>query len=1185
MNEKQIRDHVATCFHKNFLVEAGAGAGKSTLIVNRIINQIMEDESPLKDQEPIHLSEIVAITFTEKAANELQFKFQREIRKRLDQSDLSNEAKEKLSEALKDIDSIFINTVHSFCMKLLMEMPFYSDLTIGFEPLDEVQHRTFKARIWDQFLTEKKSPQMESLILKIQQDNIRLDNVKDLYMELCENKSLGLTIEYNANAIDPVDKIMSLLEQLHHFFKSFDSQKMINKGKFDKHPKETLELIFENDAFNKRELTLDLAKTLLKIGSIGDLFGKKYINTEEYKRSEVFPMLELKQLMNEYKEYLYHVSMSFADEAYQRYEREKHQQMKVSFNDLLFKVYKMLKSSHEAREFFSKKYKCIYVDEFQDTDPLQTKILYLLTAENHDHHGVWTQCQPKPGSLFFVGDPKQSIYRFRQADIGIYNHVKSMVEPLDDWEVVTFRWNFRSSHIICEWVENQFMVKQENPIDEMFITKSGTTKFFLNESTKYQTIFKGMESKTDKINQVKGTGTNQLCGVYSYDLGATSAADIKRVDPEFLSTWIKHLVDQKYTIIDPRDGAPRPVQYSDFLILLRTQTGMIKYINALKTKGIPVTFAGKVNLYEIEEAANFIDLIGLLNDPKDAIRFIGVLYNSFGVDVSSEELAVIPKDPQEVDIRSVRLSTLLFHSDKIPFQDKILQKAINKISTYLEWKRNFSPIQCVEKIVDDYVALLKTQYDYQNLKSAVGTLYYMVEILKEKNPASFFELAKLMEEMKSLDIDRELGIDYEVNEHGEKSSVRIMNLHKAKGLEGNIVILAKPCGDLDRKRFPITKHFERDGEREQLYICLTKDYGVGVSIVGVPPKWGEKEQEETKFADTENLRLLYVAATRATQVLVIGDGQSEKSENPWKLLLEEDRGVSIAVESFLEPHTCEVKEEHKIEEFVPSIETKLQKREQLNRPSFVAVTPSTLDTERKGIVQEKEKDVLDFEPNPMPYGPDWGTMVHRMFELSFQPTSDIEHIARQSIHETLSNIKITEKTLKPLGIDPFILDFSEIERVEEAAKGLVPKLIETFRYFKDNKELLAMIDAAETIYTEMPFYMIINKNSGEKADEEIYTYLTEHSKQNTDQNETIQLDPTAEVLRVTGIMDLVLKQRNTYTIIDYKTNRLVPNLKEKLLSRYRSQLLAYEQILRKLTNGEIQGVYLYSTAMDLVIGT
>jgi ATP-dependent helicase/nuclease subunit A len=1038
LEEQNLREEVANRFDCNYLVEAGAGAGKSTLIIKRIINQLLEDESPLKNKEPIQLSEIVAITFTEKAANELQYRFQKELRKRIhDERDPFK--KEKLTVAFQDIDNMFISTVHSFCSKLLVEMPFYADLTIGFTPMDEPENRSFKEQIWGDFLTSDSVREGNEKSKRLREEEIAPNDLKDFFMQACDTKALGMAMDFEQSVSNPYGTIVENVKKLHQYFKGVDRSK-VNKGKFSKHPYDLLEDICEKNSLKTKEKVIDFVKVLIKHHGLQDLFGKRYVDSDECQNClSLLDLSEMKSLYQEYLQYIYHISANFVSDAIALYEATKKKQMKVSFNDLLFKTYEMLRDSREAREFFRNKYKCIYVDEFQDTDPIQTKILFLLTAENEDHEGEWINCRPAVGSLFLVGDPKQSIYRFRQADITIYDRVKRMVKSLDGWEAVSLKWNFRTNPEICEWVEDKFMLKPSPGSSEDELSSHGSLKFYLHDETKpYQTIFTGMESRTRAIEDK----TDLLNGVYTYDLGELGAKETIRLDAILISNWIKDQVNggqiyQYDHIID--QNTARDIKYGDFLILLKTTKGMITYIDKLKKLGIPVSFAGKVNLYEMHEAANLIDMISFLNDHRNTIKLVGILRNGFGIDFSTIN-ELLPETGY------INFQSLLFDTAEInELKNDGLKQAFLKINTYLQWKNEFDPITVVEKIIHDFEAVLKEQYDYINFRSAVGTLYYMLELVKQQQYISFYSLAQKFEEMKEMDIDREMPIEYDLDENGDYNCVRIMNLHKAKGLEGNIVILAKPCGDSD---FPPTKHIERKDNMEHVHMCVTKKFSDSTIVLGTPPLWEEKKAEEELYSDAEKLRLLYVAATRAAKVLVISHAQNNKSPNPWELLVddelevldlgdeeEDDSSVGEPIEDQVAVDKSSEKLDSAVKEILQQLRAKPTTVQELSTPTFFEISPSELEKEKKAggtedqVVSGEDLDAeeleeLVIEPATIPYGPVWGTIVHRMFELYFIKKAKSKSVSQQektlvikrAINETLEKTRLSEKVLMQLKI-------------------------------------------------------------------------------------------------------------------------------------------------------------------------
>ena len=163
LTEEQVRQEIITTFDKNFLVEAGAGAGKSTLIVERIVNQ-------LSQEKPLKLSEIVAITFTEKAAGELQMRIQKKLKEKM------HENPDYFTDLYRNVDQLFVGTIHSFCAKLLQEAPFNAGLTIGFQQMDNVEDELFKMQVWQDYILAEKTAE-EQVVQVLNRKGKRNDRI------------------------------------------------------------------------------------------------------------------------------------------------------------------------------------------------------------------------------------------------------------------------------------------------------------------------------------------------------------------------------------------------------------------------------------------------------------------------------------------------------------------------------------------------------------------------------------------------------------------------------------------------------------------------------------------------------------------------------------------------------------------------------------------------------------------------------------------------------------------------------------------------------------------------------------------------------------------------------------------------------------------------------------------------
>ena len=291
-------------------------------------------------------------------------------------------------------------------------------------------------------------------------------------------------------------------------------------------------------------------------------FNKTKIKKDHPKSNENMAIFSPSGFDNVKKEnalYALNKTATYIEQAVKAYQ-ESEDGESVSNDGLLYHTHELLKNSIEARAFFKDKYSCIYIDEFQDTDVMQTELLLYLCADDSKLTAgadIW-QCPLRDGALFAVGDPKQSIYGFRDADIRLYNKMKAKFQNNNEknCEFFSLDYNFRSDEQLIAWVNEKFQPEING---------------------KYGMTYSDMISKADKPAAVSD---DVIRGAYFVkDPGAESVAKI-----------ISDLVNGG-KIFDK--GVERPIKYSDFLLLLWNTTQMEFYSMVLTDRGIPYTMWGK----------------------------------------------------------------------------------------------------------------------------------------------------------------------------------------------------------------------------------------------------------------------------------------------------------------------------------------------------------------------------------------------------------------------------------------------------------------------------------------------------------------------------------------------------------------------------------------------------------------
>lgn len=1158
VDEMNKRDDIINSFNKNYLLEAGAGAGKTTLIVQRIINHILNN-----DIDPTNL---VAITFTKAASTELSERIQKKALEYL----IDEKDPLKINR-LQSVDKIFTGTIHSFCELILSELPFDASLTPGYEIIED--EKEFHRNIWYNFLRDKQEEYKElvDLLKDFGIDYLRLNTSALLALNNPDIKFIGYdSIDYN-EVFTEFEDIKEKYKDLK--YKDLGKQKSIARlvnplleegGDF----KDYINKFY--NAFNGKDFVFDIDELysgLIKKGTVIEEPDKfKDLINDLYN-------LNLKIQITKYNACTEFVNMVV------KYKEENYKG-KLTFNDLLYKASKLIKESEDARNHFKNKYKYFYVDEFQDTDPIQAElVLYLTHNGDYNNISAWQDLNPTPGSLFVVGDPKQSIYRFRRADISTYNKVKEMIQKTG--EIVYLDINFRSSNDICKWVQDTFK------------KTDGSDFGFGEESSSYQAGFKKILSLWDDKMEDVDTLIKQISGVYYYDYPDK--------EEEYVANIIKDLIDnfhitEKVKRDEIDSGGKdyyneiRKIKESDIMLLTKTNEETGVYLKALKERGISALLSGEKILGNTREVLNLYLLIDALIDYRDNIKVVSALRNSFYIDL--ETIDLILEDDKN-------LLTYIFNKKK---QDKIthpsLKKAFESMNEMISMTRHLSPIAFLEKIIENKIGIFDIGREYGDLelKDANSSLRQTVEILKSKNCNSFYELREELRNLKDKKVNNELPLD----DFESKNAVRIMNIHKAKGLEAGIVILA---GGFKYRSASLNSpcHFvSRNESNENIgYINYPQD-----NIKTSGPNEEQNRAIEKCFIEAELDRLLYVAATRAKSALLVANAEGEASFlYPLSSRINADREIKVKDEKKYNL-LCGNLSSEKEKELNLTKDLRIQK--EICSPSYIKLTPSKFK-----IIGTKEKrsNILVIRGPKLKYytrnddkqvifkgprGPIYGTIVHRAIEILMKKSENlksfegwqIKYATERSLNEVVDTLELSKSNIASMYpiFSPKVDEVLEL-RLEKGNKEAGTYLKEDMRTnvetsilnFVNNYDIKELLSNAKEIYTELPFTIALNKDNREVY-EAISAYSNENNGYNSDKKEFL----------VNGTIDLVVKNPDdSWTILDYKTNIIgTGNVVKTLKNLYTPQLEGYKILFEEILEeqgAEVKDLVIYSTYIDKLI--
>lgn len=896
--------------NKNIFVLAGAGSGKTTMLVNRMVAMV---------ESGIPISEICAITFTVNAAARFLSDFQKVLRKRsiapddykpANSSDLGSSCEEKRNcckEALKNIDLCFAGTIDSFCQKIISEIPYDANLPSSTSIIAEDEEHM----IYQEFFKEISLNPGE---LSFEYNNFAKlhQNPADFFSKaISEVMSVStLNIVHDDNLVD-IDLRIKKLEEKYAKVLGEDIRillKMENdvtEGYIDSYHKFASGIMstlkgwtpanFIKKFSTMKNLLSDIAfNEMPEMESIPFKFTKKRLNNPARynfdSKNEEGIFTEFKNEVNEIK---YDYSMAFLVKASDYIHKRLRDLGKLTFDEYLLTLRDVLINDmkHGAKliNHISKKYRYFLLDESQDTSPYQTEIFLYLTSMRKAT--TKHECKPRPGSLFIVGDPKQSIYRFKNADIISYNDTKSMFNDNDNI-VLELINNFRSTKTIKKYFNKSFeRLPDYIPIpvdDKPDIPNTGLYKVDTNNGN-YLDVIKTM------VNNKKY--------YLKYD---------KEKDKGMPTFEVTNSKGEKETV--------RYISYKDFMLITKATTDHLKIMEALYNEGIPYYVEGK---YYIKD--------------NDLVKTIYAIYYYLSV-------TDIYKSGAYYNLLTSPLFNLSVKdaiSSKVKMDDDIKDK-LNKIDSL---KNISDPIILYDKILNDLNLI--DEIGYKNLDLS----YFILE--KIKNEVISNNISTIKEACEFLDKFLQTKLDRYLNLNSNPNAVYLANLHKVKGLEKPIVILIS-----SKPKTKVSKTADYINNKAYIFKIEDENYMPFLST----KRFKDIEEEEKHQAELEEERLIYVAATRARNYLIIEECKY------WAPLINEMLTPFEFEESHL-PDKVYAKGPLAID-INPYFD---------NKEIYTDMTPSKLERVHNKIDEDKPED-NDY--NNIHYDAKLtGTIIHRLMEL------------------------------------------------------------------------------------------------------------------------------------------------------------------------------------------------------------
>ena len=855
--DEDQRERVRTELRTSFLVEAGAGSGKTTLLVDRMVALVESGEA--------EVARIAAVTFTRKAAAELRERFQVALERRYREArhdPAEGEKATRLRNAIDGIDRAFLGTIHAFCARLLRERPIEAGLDPEFQEAQEAETRLLQERFWTSFV-ERIVSDSDPLVEDLARAGLRVDQLRKAFDQMVEN----LDVEYPADPVaapgpEEARGVRRVLEKLldralalipdDEPERGWDpTQQMVRSLRYTRRFRGWDDLAALFDAAEKmssgKGFTLNRWP---RPGREGRAEVKRLRDDLAALGSEDGP---IRRHLDRWLAHRYSMAIRLVRRAALEFAEERLRIGLLSFHDLLMLTARLLREHPEVRRDLGERYRYVLIDEFQDTDPIQAELLFLLASEPeprvesdaprpagggqqaghpqpsaHEAPGPadWRTVVPRPGALFVVGDPKQSIYRFRRADIAVYNQVRTRFRGFG--AVLRLITNFRSRQTVADLVNDVF----DDP------------DRFPREETDRQACFAPMVPYPRAPNGPEG--------VFHYHVPkARRKADAARLEAAMLASWIRARIDS---------GERTP---GDFLVLTRKKAHLDLFARALEERNVTIEVSGAQAGPE-EELRELVLLLETLIDPGNPVNVVAVLTGLFfGLD--HEQLAQHALAGGRFDFTSRPRD----RGDVASAGDTPDREVVEAIATLHEWWKESrrEPADIVIGRLVDRLGLMPFVASSTLGTLRAGIMAYALDSVRAEALRGNASLAGAVEALQA-------ALEWEDAEApfdpGHGDAVRVMNLHKAKGLQATVVVLANPAQTVSHTR-RLDAHTRRGaGGGAEAFAAVTMPAGPFSSwTLAQPLEWAALAQEEVRFLKAEEQRILYVACTRAREELVV----------------------------------------------------------------------------------------------------------------------------------------------------------------------------------------------------------------------------------------------------------------------------------------------------------------------------
>ena len=857
INDEETMRSIVNDLGANLMVEAGAGTGKTYALVSRVVALV---------KAGVRMQNIVAITFTDAAAAELSER----VRSRMEQllgdglednnedllaKDLTDQERGRIRQAVAELDQAAVQTIHSFAAQLLRERPLSASLPPGWVPLDAVDSTQRFAERWDQWLEgtlgqdPEANPELTESLRYLIGVKAGIGTWRQVAKEFADNyerlASEGSLAEIDLHAL--AESTLGELEGLR-------AQCVDHSDSLFEQISAAMETV--TAVLELADRPLDAIRALdqgAKVDFDGNVGSSKNWSAPPKEirdrfREQIGRPFQIAVRCAPALTVLQNLRQNFA----LRYTAQRKAEGVASFDDLLVWARDLLRADATARRRFQDLYTHVLIDEFQDTDPLQAEIAFYLAAKpDTDIDGQpWHTIPLTPGNLFIVGDSKQSIYRFRRADIGVTHLVREsgQLRPL------TLTENRRSQKPVLDWVNALFsqIMTGEPGLQAEYVPLQLNPGLQRND----------LESSVQVFGEPMDLSADALRSRQARHAASIIVDSATEGSPNRLRVYDKERRDIRQAVLQ------------DVCILIRSRTGLGILTRALEAAGVPYRLEGNSLVFGTQEVQDLLNCLRAIDNPSDQVSVVAAL-RSPAFACSDVDLArwrdaegtwnyqsnLLYEDTLVNENREKRRQRTLDLGEAFPVRAGLL-----KIRAYHQLRQTTG----VARLIANFIREMRLEEldlaenrprEVWRRRRFLGEQARQLEYAAETNLGT--APLTLNTFLQWADMQQEEGtrITDVTTPESDDDAVRIMTMHAAKGLEFPIVILLGLEHDPSSIREAVLFDSSTGSTEVKLGGLRTPDYST-------------LEEQEKVHDAAELVRLAYVGSTRARDHLIVSTYQS-----------------------------------------------------------------------------------------------------------------------------------------------------------------------------------------------------------------------------------------------------------------------------------------------------------------------